>query len=102
MGCVRLTELFLAADPPTAVELSDAITVVHAHLDDLRRELPMVSDATRLITILSICDVTTARTPTHPSPATRRNGDASTSKRSGDESRASGIAARTATAIATS
>ena len=49
VGCVRLTELYLASNPPTPVELSGAITVVHAHLDDLQRELPLVNNATRLI-----------------------------------------------------
>ena len=49
VGCVRFTERFLHGDPPTAEELSQAISVVHAHLDDVQRELPAVSEATRLI-----------------------------------------------------
>ena len=49
VGCVRFTELFLQADPPTPTELSQAISVVHAHLDDLQRELPLVDRATRMI-----------------------------------------------------
>lgn len=40
MGCVRVTEQFLRADPPTPEELSQAISVVHAHLDDVEREAP--------------------------------------------------------------
>ena len=40
IGCVRLTEAYLEHDPPTAVELSSAISVVQAHLEDVSRELP--------------------------------------------------------------
>ena len=40
VGCVRLTEAYLEHDPPTAVELSSAISVVQAHLEDVARELP--------------------------------------------------------------
>lgn len=49
VGCVRLTERFLTSDPPTAVQLSSLIGVVHAHLDDVQRELPAVDDATRFV-----------------------------------------------------
>ena len=49
IGCVRITERFLHADPPSALELSQAITVVHAHLDDVKRLLPSVTDAVRLV-----------------------------------------------------
>jgi len=49
IGCVRLTEKFLRTDPPTAVELSQAISVVHAYLDDLTREIPRAKEATRLV-----------------------------------------------------
>jgi exopolyphosphatase/guanosine-5'-triphosphate,3'-diphosphate pyrophosphatase len=49
IGCVRLTERFLRGDPPTAEELSQAISVVHAYLDDVARELPGVKDAGRLV-----------------------------------------------------
>jgi exopolyphosphatase/guanosine-5'-triphosphate,3'-diphosphate pyrophosphatase len=48
-GCVRLTEKFLHSDPPTAEELSQAISVVHAHLDDVAREVPGVADVRRLV-----------------------------------------------------
>jgi exopolyphosphatase/guanosine-5'-triphosphate,3'-diphosphate pyrophosphatase len=40
VGCVRLTEAYLEGDPPSAVELSSAISVVQAHLEDVARELP--------------------------------------------------------------
>ena len=49
VGCVRIGERFFRRDPPTAEELSQAISVVHAHLDDVARELPVVSEATRLV-----------------------------------------------------
>ena len=42
VGCVRITERFLHGDPPRPEELSQAISVVHDYLDDVRRELPGV------------------------------------------------------------
>ena len=49
VGCVRVTEKFLQSDPPDAGELSDALTVVRQHLDDVVRELPQAADAARLV-----------------------------------------------------
>ncbi|HEX4979962.1 MAG TPA: Ppx/GppA phosphatase family protein, partial [Acidimicrobiales bacterium] len=49
VGCVRVTEKFLHADPPDAGELSDAMTVIRQHLDDVARELPSAADARRLV-----------------------------------------------------
>ncbi|HEX7166857.1 MAG TPA: Ppx/GppA phosphatase family protein [Acidimicrobiales bacterium] len=49
VGCVRVTEKFLHADPPDAGELSDALTVVRQHLDDVVREVPPTMDAARLV-----------------------------------------------------
>jgi exopolyphosphatase/guanosine-5'-triphosphate,3'-diphosphate pyrophosphatase len=49
IGCVRITEKFLHGDPPTAEELSQAISVVHAYLDDVTREVPASKDAVRLV-----------------------------------------------------
>lgn len=49
IGCVRVTEKFLHSDPPDPGELSDALTVVRQHLDDVARELPQVMDAARLV-----------------------------------------------------
>ena len=49
MGCVRITEKFLHGDPPRPEELSQAISVVHAYLDDVEREAPGVNEARRLV-----------------------------------------------------
>jgi exopolyphosphatase/guanosine-5'-triphosphate,3'-diphosphate pyrophosphatase len=49
VGCVRLTERWLHGDPPTPEELSQALSVVRDHLDDVRRDLPAVDDAARLV-----------------------------------------------------
>ncbi len=49
MGCVRITERFLHADPPSAEELSAALSVISLHLDDVLREIPGATDATTLV-----------------------------------------------------
>jgi exopolyphosphatase/guanosine-5'-triphosphate,3'-diphosphate pyrophosphatase len=49
VGCVRITEQYLHADPPSPLELSQAITVVHAHLRDVKRDVPAVLEAKRLV-----------------------------------------------------
>jgi exopolyphosphatase/guanosine-5'-triphosphate,3'-diphosphate pyrophosphatase len=49
IGCVRITEKFLHSDPPTAEELSQALSVVRDYLEDVSRELPTVREASRLI-----------------------------------------------------
>ena len=49
VGCVRITERFLHSDPPDPGELSDALSVVRLHLDDVVREVPQALDAARLI-----------------------------------------------------
>lgn len=41
IGCVRLTEKFLAHDPPRPEELSATLSVVQSHLEDVERELPL-------------------------------------------------------------
>ena len=49
MGCVRLTEKFLHSDPPSAEELSQAISVVRDYLEDVARELPASREARQLV-----------------------------------------------------
>jgi exopolyphosphatase / guanosine-5'-triphosphate,3'-diphosphate pyrophosphatase len=49
VGCVRLTERWLHGDPPKPEELSQALSVVRDHLDDVRRDLPAVDTAARLV-----------------------------------------------------
>lgn len=48
-GSVRLTEQWLHSDPPTAEELSMAVSVVRAHLEDVSRELPASRTAACLV-----------------------------------------------------
>ncbi len=49
MGCVRLTEKEFHHDPPLPEELSIALSMVDAYLDDVRREVPAVDDAKTFI-----------------------------------------------------
>jgi exopolyphosphatase / guanosine-5'-triphosphate,3'-diphosphate pyrophosphatase len=49
VGAVRLTEQQLHSDPPAAEELSNAIALVDAYLDDVIREMPAVRDAATLL-----------------------------------------------------
>jgi exopolyphosphatase/guanosine-5'-triphosphate,3'-diphosphate pyrophosphatase len=45
MGCVRITEAWLHGDPPSAVELSQALSIIGIHLDDVVREIPQAAEA---------------------------------------------------------
>ena len=49
VGCVRLTEAWLHSDPPAPEELSQALSVVQAYLDDVDRLLPAAGQAATLI-----------------------------------------------------
>lgn len=49
VGCVRVTEKFLRSDPPDPGELSDALSVVRDHLDDVAREVPAALSAQTLV-----------------------------------------------------
>ena len=49
VGCVRLTEQFLHTDPPTAEELSQAVSVVRDQLADVGRMLPAARQAATLV-----------------------------------------------------
>jgi exopolyphosphatase/guanosine-5'-triphosphate,3'-diphosphate pyrophosphatase len=49
VGCVRLTEQFLHSDPPSAEELSVAVSVVRDHLTDVDRAVTGAAHAKTLI-----------------------------------------------------
>jgi exopolyphosphatase/guanosine-5'-triphosphate,3'-diphosphate pyrophosphatase len=49
MGCVRVTEQYLASDPPAPEELSAAISVVRDHIADVEREIPRIREAKTLV-----------------------------------------------------
>jgi len=49
VGCVRLTEQFLGSDPPTAEELSQAVSVVRDQLADVGRLFPAMLTAPTLV-----------------------------------------------------
>jgi exopolyphosphatase/guanosine-5'-triphosphate,3'-diphosphate pyrophosphatase len=49
IGCVRLTEQFLHSDPPTAEELSQAVSVVRDQLADVGRRVPAAGRASTLV-----------------------------------------------------
>lgn len=49
VGCVRITEKFLQHDPPRPEELSAAISVTEAYLDDVDRALANASQARTVI-----------------------------------------------------
>jgi exopolyphosphatase / guanosine-5'-triphosphate,3'-diphosphate pyrophosphatase len=49
VGCVRLTEKFLAHDPPQPEELTACISLADAYLDDVVREVPASAEARTLV-----------------------------------------------------
>ena len=49
MGCVRFTEQFIDHDPPMPEELSAAISVAEAYIDDVLLALPQAADAATLV-----------------------------------------------------
>jgi exopolyphosphatase/guanosine-5'-triphosphate,3'-diphosphate pyrophosphatase len=49
VGCVRVTEKFLHSDPPAPEELSQTLSVVRDHLDDVAREMPAALEAPTLV-----------------------------------------------------
>ena len=50
-GAVRLTEQWLKSDPPTAEELSQAISVAVAHLEDVARMAPATREAKTVVLV---------------------------------------------------
>ncbi len=51
VGCIRLTERELRADPPRPEELSNAIGHVQDHLDDVIRDMPAILDIASVVGI---------------------------------------------------
>ncbi|MDP8986818.1 MAG: Ppx/GppA family phosphatase [Actinomycetota bacterium] len=49
LGCVRLSEQYLHGDPPSPEELSAALSVAEAHLDDVVREVPATKEASVMV-----------------------------------------------------
>ena len=49
VGSVRLSEQQLRSDPPAPEELSNAIALVDAYLDDVLREIPAVTEARTMV-----------------------------------------------------
>ena len=49
VGCVRVTERFLHNDPPTAEQLSQAVSVVRIELQEAAREIPAIREARQLV-----------------------------------------------------
>lgn len=60
MGCVRLTEKHLHHDPPLPEELSNCLGEVALHVEDVIREVPIVSDAPRLVGLAGTVTTTAA------------------------------------------
>jgi len=60
MGCVRITEAWLHGDPPTAEELSQALSVIEIHVDDVVREIPDASEATTFVGLAGTVSATAA------------------------------------------
>lgn len=71
MGCVRLTEAWLHSDPPSAEELSQALSIVELHLDDVVREIPQAPEAATFVGLAGT--VTTAAAVEIGLPAYDRN-----------------------------
>jgi exopolyphosphatase/guanosine-5'-triphosphate,3'-diphosphate pyrophosphatase len=49
IGCVRLTEQWIEHDPPLPEELAACLSIVEGHIDDVRREIPSVSEVRTLV-----------------------------------------------------
>jgi exopolyphosphatase/guanosine-5'-triphosphate,3'-diphosphate pyrophosphatase len=45
VGCVRMTEAWLHSDPPKPEELSQALSVLELHCDDVLRAIPQIGEA---------------------------------------------------------
>jgi exopolyphosphatase/guanosine-5'-triphosphate,3'-diphosphate pyrophosphatase len=49
MGCVRMTEKYIASDPPQASELSSCLSEIELHIDDVMREVPDIGAARQFV-----------------------------------------------------
>ncbi len=49
IGCVRLTEQYIESDPPAPEELHACLSVTEAHLEDVAREMPGMTEARTLV-----------------------------------------------------
>jgi len=45
VGCVRMTEAWLHSDPPKPEELSQALSVIELHCDDVLRAIPQIGES---------------------------------------------------------
>jgi exopolyphosphatase/guanosine-5'-triphosphate,3'-diphosphate pyrophosphatase len=60
VGCVRMTEAWLHHDPPTAEELSQCLSIVEIHLDDVERLLPQAHEARTFVGLAGTVSTTAA------------------------------------------
>jgi exopolyphosphatase/guanosine-5'-triphosphate,3'-diphosphate pyrophosphatase len=61
IGCVRLSELYLAGhDPPLPEDLTAALSVAEAELDGVRRDHPEIADARTLVGLAGTVSTTAA------------------------------------------
>ena len=60
VGCVRLSEKWIATDPPLPEELLACLSVVGSHVDDVVREVPAVSQARTLVGLAGTVSTTAA------------------------------------------
>ncbi len=58
IGCVRLSERFIHNDPPLPEELSAALSLVDLYLDDVVREIPLISQITSIIGVAGTVSAT--------------------------------------------
>ena len=52
VGCVRITERFLHSDPPTDVELDQAVATVHDHLESVSLSVPGASEVSQMVLLV--------------------------------------------------
>jgi exopolyphosphatase/guanosine-5'-triphosphate,3'-diphosphate pyrophosphatase len=60
IGCVRLTEKYIAHDPPRPEELLACLSLVETYVDDIARDFPGLSDAPRFVGLAGTVSTTAA------------------------------------------